>query len=102
MKTLFTVTCTLEFEMAVMAETEQEARRVARENLREESENYSVQDWDLSEKLGNHIDTHGQGYIPYGGDGDETVEQITKRLGLETPRERFEKQLARSGVRDGQ
>ena len=95
MKKLWTANVTVEFEMAIYADTVEEARRLAKRHAPEELENIAD---------GFDIDVSAtppppdlNGCLPwgdFGSEGERTVAQLKKELGVEHPLEARMSQLA--------
>jgi len=88
-KKLWAVSVELEMDICVLAETEEEARDLARDSAREEMRNQCADWWvnkprEVTEEKGLPEDWNGS--APYGGDGNTTTTEFLAAL-KETPKE---------------
>ncbi len=90
-KKLYTVTCSIEFQMPVLAEDALGALKLARSHVLDEVSNFMPADYDIMCVEGAKFTDDVWDSLCYGADGDETVNEAVARLGLETPAQAWAK-----------
>lgn len=88
MKKLWTADVTINFEMPIYAESLEEALKIAKKNAREEFENHGEFDVGIMDMApsGEFNDSYPYG-SPADDEGDLTVGELKKKLGVQHPLE---------------
>jgi hypothetical protein len=94
-KKLFTVSVSLEFQMPVLAESASAALKIAHREVEDEARNFTASDYDITCIDGAKFTDDVWDSLIYGADGDETVNECVKRLGLKTPVDEWKERMTK-------
>ncbi len=101
MKKLWTGNVSIDFEMAIYAETEQEALRLAKKHAREELENLDGLDITVAPGAPSSDLDDALPWGDFGSGHEQTVGELKEKLGVQSPKDTLLARAREAAAKEG-